>query len=153
MTTKHNHLYKLLAVANRELRQSRSGWCEADYREILRQCGASERDGRISAKTMTAVEMNQALKRFEQLGFVRRKPAGRPNRKGMQPRIAKLNAMWCALADAGVVRDRSEQAMRHWCENQVGTLTKFDWADGDDLNQAIEMLKAFARRCDVKLRG
>lgn len=142
-------LYKLLAVANRELGEQRVGWSEDDYRFILQQCGATWVDGRCSARTMSIPQMSAALARFKALGFRVRSP--RPNTPGdwRAPRIAKLNAIWCALADAGKVRDGSQRAMEHFCRRHLNGLERLQWATSEQLNQCVEMLKQFAARVHV----
>ncbi len=141
-------LYTLLAVANAELQKSRAGFCDDDYRYILQQCGASEKNGRISAKTMTIPEMELAVSRLKQLGF---KPKRQHGAGWRQPRIDKLNAMWCALADADVVRNRAESALENFCSKQVPTLSRLRWATSDQLNQCVEILKQWCLRTGVEL--
>ncbi|MBL4783008.1 MAG: regulatory protein GemA [Porticoccaceae bacterium] len=144
-------LYKLLAVGNRDLQSQRHGFCDEDYRAILQQCGATEKKGKISATTMTVPELEGALTRLKNLGFkVRRLPRVKADWRA--PRIAKLNAMWFAMADAGVVHDRSQEAMQAFCCTKVRTLSKLQWATTQQLNQCVEMLKKYADRTNVKLR-
>lgn len=146
-TATRRRLYTLLAVANRELSESRPGWSDDDYRFILQQCGARDKDGQPSATTMTVPQMEVALTRFKELGFrVRKNGAG-----WRGPRIAKLTAIWCALADAGVVRNRSRQAMESFLRRQVSGMSHLEWASSDDLNHSIEILKKWASRCEVEL--
>lgn len=138
-------LYKLLAVANRELAAKRAGWLDDDYRSILQQCGATEANGKISATTMTVPQMEQALWRFKKLGFhVKKRREQNPNWRAA--RIAKLNALWCALADAGVVKNRSEAALEAYCRRHLNGTRKLQWARSEDLNTCIETLKRWALR-------
>ena len=67
-------------------------------------------------------------------------------------RIAKITALWCALADAGVVRGRGESAMVKWCA-RLTHKARLEWASSNDLNQCIEGLKDWAQREGVKLDG
>lgn len=145
-------LYKLLAVGNRELQSKRPGFCDEDYRAILQQCGATEVKGKFSATSMSVVQMEEALSRLKALGF-KVKRLARTQRDWRAPRIAKLNAMWCALADAGVVHDRSEAALQSFCSKRVRKLTKLQWASSQQLNQCVEMLKQYAARTHVELHG
>lgn len=142
-------LYKLLAVANRELSTLRAGWSDDDYRAILMQCGATRVDGRFSARTMSIAQMAAALARFKALGF--RVRSARPNTPGdwRAARIAKLNAIWCALADAGQVRDGSQRAMENFCRKHLNGLERLQWATSPQLNRCVEMLKQFAARVAV----
>lgn len=144
-------LFKLLAVANRELGKLRPGWCEDDYRLVLQQCGAKQNNGRFSASTMTDRQMEEALRQFKVLGFKTKRVGGTGTWR--TARINKLNAMWCALADAGVVRDRSSHAMEVFCRRQINGLTRLQWATSDQLNQAVEMLKGWCVRVNVEVKG
>lgn len=147
---RRTRLYKLLAVGNRELHGQRAGWCDDDYRYILQQCGASLEDGKYSAKSMTIPQLDTALARLKQLGFKVKKPASSGTGTWRAARIRKLNAMWCALADGGHVRNRSSQAMETFCRKRVPDMTRLQWATSDQLNKAIEELKAWCKRCEVE---
>lgn len=152
VTTKPNQrrrLYTLLAVANKELSESRPGWSDDDYRLILRQCGAGDLAGKPSATTMTVSQMEMALARFKQLGFKVRKQGGSTHWRAA--RIAKLNAIWCALADAGVVKFRDQRAMEGFLRRYVHGLNHLQWATTEQLNQCVETLKQWAKRTQVKL--
>jgi hypothetical protein len=138
-------MYTRLAVANAQLKKVRPEFTDDDYRHILKMHGAQLVDDKYSAKTMTVQQLGAALSHFHDLGFrmsakVARE-AGKTPKTWKSPRIGKLNALWCSLADAGVINDRSEQAMQRYCENNVRGLTKFEWITSDQLNKAIEMLK------------
>jgi len=139
-------LYRLLAVGQRELQLD-----EETYRLILRQYGATEKGGKVSAKTMTVAQLEQALEHLKRSGFkVKRTGTRLSTAKWRKARIAKLNAMWTLLADKGHVRDRSEQAMHRWCVGQVKSLERLEWADGHQLNQAIEALKGWCVRVGLQ---
>ncbi len=131
-------LYALLAVARREL-----GMEEEDYRALLRRLGAQERNGRPSAATMSLGQLRAVLAEMERMGFRRRGPDRAQFWRA--PRIRKITALWCALADAGVVRDRSEAAMQRWCARLTGT-ARLEWAGTEGLNACIEGLKRWAWR-------
>jgi len=141
----HKRFYQLLAIANQELSRTLAGWSEDSYRTVLKQYGAKEKAGRISATTMTLAQLDEALKHFKRLGFVpKNKKLTKKNWR--LPRIAKLNAMWIALYERGAVDDKSEKAMQSWCKNNIKDLTALRWASSEQLNQAVEMLKLFQQR-------
>lgn len=148
MTDRRTQLYTLLGVGNRELHTARAGWCEDDYRLILMQCGAELKGGKYSATTMNIQELEAALGRLKALGFKVKK--GRSNETWRGPRVAKLNAMWCALADGGHVRNRSQHAMETFCRKRVPGLTRLQWATSEQLNKVVEELKQWCRRCNVR---
>lgn len=139
-------LYTLLQVGRQTL-----GLDEDSYRAILAAYGAREVDGRPSATTMSVSQLEQALEHQKRLGF---RPKRRPGREDdwRQPRIDKITAIWCTLADAGVVRDRSERAMLRWCAG-LTRKARLEWASSADLNACIEALKSWAARERVPLDG
>lgn len=139
-------LYKLLQVARRELRLT-----EDQYRTVLYANGAKLVNDRWSATTMSLAQLEAALGQMKRLGF--RPKAARVKRLSdwRQPRIAKLRALWIALAEAGVVRDRSEKALVRFCARHTG-VAKLQWAGSQGLNRAIEALKDWARREHVEVR-
>lgn len=142
-----NRCYKLLQVGRREL-----GMDEDQYRLFLKAHGAKEMNDHYSASTMSIGQLEMAIETMKKSGFkVKRKSVTDPNTDWRRPRIKKITAIWCALADAGIVRDRSEPAMQKWCF----TLTKkarLEWATATELNDCIEGLKRWAWREKVKLR-
>lgn len=150
MSSRRDRLYKLLAVGNRELANSRPGWCDEDYRLILKQCGARLVGDRYSATSMSESQLEAALARLKERGFRIRQP--RSGASWRAPRIKKLNAMWCALADAGVVRNRSQSAMETFCRKRVRGMTQLQWATTEQLNQAVEELKQWCIRCGVEVK-
>ena len=142
--SERNRLYSVLQVGNTWLSGNRPGWDENCYRDLLARNGATEKDGKISASTMDLQQLELALREMKDLGFKPRRK-GSSNNDWRAPRIRKLNAMWCAMADADVVENRSTEAMHKWCENQVPKMTKLAWCTSDDLNKAVEMMKAMAK--------
>lgn len=142
-----NLLYRLLQVAKRDLHME-----DEDYRALLARHGATDKDGRISASTMQPWQLDNALKEMKEKGF---KPTGSTKRQATRwrkPRIDKITALWCALADAGVVRDRSEAAMLKWCA-RITRKARLEWANDNDFNACIEGLKSWAARERVKLEN
>jgi len=155
LTAQRKRLYTLLNVAKNELIKTRAYFRDDDYREILRQCGAGLSGHRISATTMTVEELQKALKRLQLLGFKAKKRKATKTTKisdWRKPRIAKLNAMWIAMADAGVVGDRSESAMQTWCKNRIEGLSALQWATSPQLNKLIEMMKAMSQERGANAR-
>jgi hypothetical protein len=145
---RRKQLYTLLRVANAYMAGKVPHWSDDDYRLLLKLYGAKLKSNRYSATTMSVAGLENALDYFKAAGF---KPRAKqkPSTNWRSARIAKLNAMWCALADAGHVRNRSEKAMQTWCCNQVKELTALQWATSDQLNAAVEMLKKFQQRAGI----
>ena len=142
--------YQLLAIAKKQLMLD-----EDEYRSILRVRGAKLIDGKYSATSMDIAGLSLAVSDMEQRGFVRlsrgsRAERGADKKDWRSPRIKKITALWCTLADAGVIRNRSEVAMQKYCA-RITNKAKLEWASGDDLNKCIESLKSIAHRERVKL--
>lgn len=151
-TPARNALYRRLRVAYNWAQTNLPEWRDDDYRNVLKIHGAAMVDGKYSATTMSHQQMEEAFRFFQKKGFrLQRKPTSKKDRNWRKPRIAKLNAMWCALADAGHVENKSESAMAAWCRHNVKDLTQLQWADSDQLNKAVEMLKSYCKRCDVEV--
>jgi len=143
--------YQQLAIGKKQL-----GWDEEFYRGIWLplQGATKDADGRYSATTMTIAQLCQAVERMKDSGF---KPTGQrgkkfthANKDWRAPRIAKLNVMWMAMAEAKVVQDKSQDALEKWCKNHHKK-DRLQWATSQELNTCIEQLKAWARRRHVKL--
>ncbi len=145
--SRRQKLYVLLRVANNFMAAKVPDWSDDDYRHVLKINGAKEVKGRYSAASMSVAEMEKALDHFKAAGF--KAKAKKSNGTWRSPRVAKLNAMWCALSDAGCVRNRSEDALQTWCANNVKGLTKLQWATSEQLNTAVEMLKRYSNRCGL----
>lgn len=147
-TEDRHRLYRLLEVGRRQLQMD-----EDTFRQLLARHGAKERNGHPSRHTMSVPELDAAVREMRHKGFKPRPP--RANGKVIdwrQARIAKITAIWCALADVGVVHNRSEQAMIRWCAG-VTKVARLQWASSKTLNDCIEALKSWAAREGVPLDG
>ncbi len=150
--SERKRLYTVLQVGNAWLTENRIGWDEECYRDLLARHGAQQKNGKYSATTMDLQQLELAHREMKDLGFKpTRKKTADGKRDWRAPRIKKLNAMWIAMADAGAVENRSEEAMRKWCENQVPGPTKLQWAKTDQLNKAVEMMKRMATNAGVEI--
>ena len=141
-TYTRNKLYTLLAVGKKQL-----GWSENIYRAWLHEQGAKEVNGKTSATSMNYGQLFAAVEDMKRRGFTPSRGSVSSGTAGWrQSRIAKLNALWIQLADAGLVRNRAEEAMHEWCRKAVPGLTRLEWATSQQLNHAIEALKAWRDR-------
>ncbi|MBI3771431.1 MAG: regulatory protein GemA [Gammaproteobacteria bacterium] len=148
MTNNRHRYYTLLQVGRQQL-----GWDDDVYRAFLAAHGAKEQDGHVSATTMSIGALVAAVEAMKAKGF---KPASkRSSGKTEDWRTARVNkiiAIWCQLADAGVMYDRSEKAMLKFCAAITGK-ARLEWASSPDLNRCIEVLKDKARHAGVTLNG
>lgn len=133
------------------------GWEEDFYRNtFLKRHGATDKNGKISAATMNITQLRLAFAEMKRMGFIPKKKAGDNNNSESMSdwrdgRIKKITALWCALADAGVVKDRSEKAMQHWC-SRLTHKAVLQWATSNGLNNCIEALKNWAEREHVRIQ-
>ena len=147
-------LYKLLPIAKRELQMH-----EDDYRSLLYRHGATPDNlGRISAKSMHLWQLENALGEMKKKGF-RIKSGSRmrkPNGELVhwrEPRINKIKNLWSLLAQSShpeSVRDGSDAALRSFLKRHVHKFTELPWANTFQLNDAIEQLKKWCNRCNVR---
>lgn len=132
------------------------GWADdgAEYQGLLQRHGAQVVDGRYSKSTLTIGGLMAVVDDMKRNGFkpIRSKPSPESSTDWRAARIAKITALWCTLADAGVVRERGEPAMVKWCA-RLTKKARLKWATSADLNQCIEGLKDWAQREGVKLDG
>ncbi len=143
------HYYTLLAIGKAELQ-----WDDEFYYGIwLPMQGATLKEGRYSASTMSIGQLLAAVERMRESGF---KPKSKKtkfthDKDWRKPRIAKLNAMWIKIADAGVVSDCSQDALETWCK-RYHKKDRLQWVSAEELNTCIEMLKQWAGREGVKVQ-
>jgi len=148
-TTKkpRNHCYTLLAIAKKKL-----GWDDEFYRDVfLVKHGAKEKNGRVSASTLSIGQLHQALEDMKAHGFKpmqKKKPRSQTDFR--TARIKKITAIWLQLHKEHIVRDPSDTAMQRWCMSQTKK-ARLDWATSNDLNNCIEALKLWATREHVNL--
>lgn len=115
------------------------------YRDVIERIST----GRArSAKDLRYGELNDLLREFRDKGW---KPkaatAGGGAAKDAQSR--KVWALWFALADAGVVRNRSAAALRAYVKRMVDR-EDLRFCDQKDKAKLIEELKAWCDRAGVE---
>jgi len=140
--------YKVLPMAARQI-----GWSDDAYRDLLKRHGAILHNDKYSASSMGSTQLQDAYDELKKAGFKIQPKQGTASatKDWRKPRIEKIQAIWMALHDAGVVRDRSEKAMLTWCASISGK-PKLQWYTSTDLNNVIEGLKKWATREQVKLK-
>ncbi len=138
---RRNKLYALLRVGKEKIRME-----EDAYRFFLKRHGAREKGGKASATTMSLAQLSKAINAMRALGFeTQATPIG-------EPIIGKITALWCALADAGVVRNRSDAAMRKWCNTHTNGAS-LEEAEMPYLCVCVESLKQWCKRSKVIIHG
>ena len=100
--------------------------------------------GKRSAKDLTEQERHAVVARMRDLGF---QPASKTHRRGLDgPYAAKLQALWIAGWNLGVVRDRRDKALVRFVERQTGLSHTRFLRFPEDAAKAIEGLKAWLAR-------
>ncbi|MCV4639548.1 regulatory protein GemA, partial [Escherichia coli] len=78
--------------------------------------------GKASTKGMDTTQLNCVLESMKKKGF-RVKPARKAS-SGLpldnHPQSRKIRALWLEMAAAGIVRDRSENALARWIKRETG---------------------------------
>ncbi|WP_160012501.1 gp16 family protein [Rhizobium sp. 18055] len=104
--------------------------------------------GKHSVKDMSEPERQQVLTVFRSEGFAPVPTARRANgRQELTGKFAKkLQALWIAAWNLGIVRDRDDAALLSFVKRQSGIDHTRFLTDANDANRAIEALKGWLRR-------
>ncbi|EES4555917.1 regulatory protein GemA [Escherichia coli] len=136
MMTKQR-LIQLIHIARNEL-----GMDEDTYRQMLQGL-----TGKASTKGMDTTQLNCVLESMKRKGF-RVRPAGKAS-SGLpldnHPQSRKIRALWLEMAAAGIVRDRSENALAWWIKRETG-ISALRWLNTEQASSVIEKLKKWQRR-------
>lgn len=136
--------YRTLQVAKREV-----GMDDDSYRDVLMAFGATEKDGKFSATTLTIPQLEKVLSHFKTCGF-KMKRAGAP-KSFKDGQLRKCQAMWIELHKAGVFHQPySEAALTKFAARMTGGVANIRWASPTGLAKTIEALKGIANREGVK---
>lgn len=142
-----HHFYKKLGAASTWCKKNLDAFDEDTYRALLREHGAKEIQGRISAKSMSSEQMQAAYDHMKKLGYPARSfnsfTAWRENR------IKKMYAIWCALHEAEHVKNKNMNAMSSFLEQRL-RIKRLAWADSNQINKGVEIMKKWALRVGVK---
>ncbi len=140
ITPERARLIRVIHVGKREL-----GMNEDDYRRFLQRC-----TGKRSCNALSDTQLRHVRDEMKRRGFhVKPKARSKPASKAKQPRINKITALWCSLADAGAVKNRSQEAMEAWCKSMTNG-RPLAWAESNELNNCIEALKSWCVREGVR---
>lgn len=100
--------------------------------------------GKSSAKDMTEAERQKVLTVFRNEGF---EASSRAPQKGLQGKFAKkLQALWIAGFNLGIINDRTDAALLAFVKRQTGLDHTRFLHYADDARAAIEALKGWLRR-------
>lgn len=129
-------------LAKVHIAQKDLGMDEETYRAVISRITKGKAD---SAKALSDAALNDLLEEFKRLGW---KAKAAPRTATKDPLSGKIRALWMALADAGVVRDRSEAALRGYVERMTGK-SDLRFCDVRQKGRLIESLKQWAAREEI----
>lgn len=100
--------------------------------------------GKRSLRDMSPAEQNNVVQELRRSGF---KPASTGSRKGLEGKYApKLQALWIAAWNLGIVKNKDDRALIAFVERQTGLSHVRFLRDADDAGKAIEALKGWMMR-------
>jgi len=115
------------------------GLDDDSYRGLLERV-----TGKRSAAALSEAERNAVVDEMRRQGFT---PASKPSRKGLDgPYAAKLQALWIAGWNLGVVRDRRDHALIAFVERQTKISHTRFLRFPEDAAKVIEALKGWLAR-------
>jgi phage gp16-like protein len=144
-----NRYYKLLRVGKQEL-----GWDDEFYYGIwLPMQGATLKDGRYSASTLTNTQLFKAVETMKSEGFKVRYKSGNKRARPVNPqrRLAddaqsrKIRAPWLELHAAGKVRNPSEASLCAYVKRMTD-VDALQWLGSGEASGVIEALKKWLKR-------
>ena len=119
-----------------------------DYRAIIRRVSKDRTD---SSAKLSQAQLHDLLAELRRLGW---KPNAAALGRGAarDPQSSKVRALWLTLAEAGVVRERGESALRAYVKRMTGR-DDLRFCDSAEKWRLIEALKAWALREGVEIDG
>lgn len=140
-TFDRNRYYRLLRVGKQQLR-----WDDEFYYGIwLPMQGATVKDGRYSASTLSNTQLFTALEVMKRQGF-KIKPSTKSKRALADDAQSKMiRALWLELHQAGVVRSAEESALAAYIKRMTG-VEALQWLSTAQASTVIEALKKWLQR-------
>jgi hypothetical protein len=127
------------SIAAMHVAKKQLGLDDDTYRATLAQV-----TGKASSADMTESERQTVLEHFRQSGF---KGTATGSRKALEGKFAgKLQALWIAGWNLGLVRDRDDRALLSFVKRQTGLDHVRFLRHGADATKAIEGLKGWLER-------
>lgn len=103
--------------------------------------------GKTSTRDMDVPQLTKVFNSLKGKGFkVRPAKKARTQRSlDDSPQSKKIRALWLEMADQGIVRDSSEQALARWIKRETG-VDSLQWLEPEQASSAIEKLKQWQHR-------
>lgn len=149
-TFDRNRYYKLLRVGKDEL-----GWDDEFYYGIwLPIQGATHKDGKYSASTLSNTQLFSAVEAMKSKGFKIKYKSGnkvkgpkKSNRKlADDAQSRKIRALWLEMHSQGIVRNPSEASLAAYVKRLKG-VEALQWLSSEQASDVIEALKKWQARC------
>lgn len=129
----------MTSIAAMHVAKKQLGLDDDTYRAALFQV-----TGKSSSAEMTEAQRQDVLEHFRQRGF---KASSTARRKPLEGKFAgKLQALWIAGWNLGLVRDRDDRALLAFVKRQTGIDHTRFLRHGEDAMKAIEALKGWLER-------
>jgi phage gp16-like protein len=104
-----------------------------------------------SSKQLTRWQLADLYKHFTAQGWkVKRTKKSNASPKYRDAVMRKVVALWITLAQAGVIRSSSDQALQAYVKRLTG-LSNLKWCGAAECNILIESLKSWAKRENVDI--
>ncbi|OCG02943.1 gp16 family protein [Gilliamella sp. wkB112] len=100
---------------------------------------------KTSTKDMTVWELEKILNNLKSKGFKVKSSKKTGKITATEPVHKKIRSLWLELADAGVVKNRSEKAINSYVKRIVG-VEVMDWLNTAQAMKVIESLKRWQAR-------
>jgi phage gp16-like protein len=142
-TDNRKNYYTLLQVGKAEL-----GWDDEFYYGIwLPMQGATLKDGKYSASTMTIGQLCQAVETMKQQGFkVKHRKDTSTRKLAGDAQSKKIRALWLEMHNQGIVRNPSEASLAGYVKRLKG-VEALQWLSSAQASGVIEALKKWQARC------
>ena len=123
------------ALASIHVAKKQLGLDEDTYRSLLQRV-----TGKTSAGAMSEGERGRVLDEMRRHGF-------KPAKKAVEgPFAAKLQALWIAAWNLGIVRDRTDAALLEFVSRQTSISHTRFLIDAEDAAKVVDALKAWMAR-------
>lgn len=131
------------ALAKIHVAKKQLGMDEDAYRDML-----DRTVGQRTAKGLSEAQCGKVLEEFKRLGFQPSLKGGsKTRRKALEGRfVKKLQALWIAGWNLGIVRNRDDKALLAFVKRQAGVDSTRFLHHAEDAAKAIEALKGWLAR-------
>ncbi|MBA2817597.1 gp16 family protein [Candidatus Pantoea persica] len=113
---------------------------DTTYRQMLHRL-----TGKTSAKALNIGQLAQVLNALKTQGFRIQPTQPMTKKQTDRPQIQKMQALWQAMAQEGIVQDALAKALAHFVKRETGCDSPY-WLDSQQASQVIEKLKQWQKR-------